>query len=80
MDWDMRRQGIADTHFAANLGIGIFFALVFTLIFLMIEQGVTALRQWLSKPIGRESVIPELLDDGGLRRGISLDRRPRIGK
>lgn len=62
------------------IAAGVFFALVFTLIFLMVEQAVTAFRLWMSKPVSGQPVIPELLDDGRLRRGIGLDSRPRIGK
>lgn len=76
----MRQQGIADTHFGANLGIGVFFALVFTLIFLMIEQGINQFRHWISKPVRGEPIVPEFLEDGIPRRRVLANGRLRIGK
>ncbi len=76
----MRQHGNhADTNLGINIGIGVFFALVFTLIFLAVEQGVNQFRQWL-KPLKREPVLFELLDDEIPRRRILGNFRPRIGK
>jgi hypothetical protein len=59
------------------IAAGVFFALVFTLIFLAIEQAIT---HWKSKPVRRKPVVPELLNDGVPRRRIGADGRLRIGK
>jgi hypothetical protein len=71
-------QGLAD-HPDRMPGLmiaaGVLFALIFTLIFLAIEQAVTALKARRVKP-----VVHELLDDRLPSRRILGNSRPRIGK
>lgn len=68
----------------AALIIGVLFALIFTLIFLMFEQGIYDFKRWRdrsrSQPARIEPVFPESLNDGITDRGITRDSRPRIGK
>lgn len=82
MEWEMSKElpQHPDRIPGLMIGAGIFFALVFTLIFLMIEQAVHGLRKLASKPVSREPAVPELLENGVPRRRVSGDRRPRIGK
>jgi hypothetical protein len=104
-----------DKMLGLGIGFGVLMALIFTLIFLMIEQGVTDFYSWRrrklvidqplpklpkperispvdvfrwvragmpmkSKPVDREPVFPELLDDRIPRPRIGTDRRPRVGE
>lgn len=76
MEWDISQQPAhPDKMTGLMTAAGVFFALIFTLIFLMIEQAVQAL-----KAVRREPVVPEFLDNGIPRRRIARDSRPRIGK
>lgn len=79
MEWDMSQVPHPDRMPGLMIGAGVFFALVFTLIFLMFEQAIADIRRRL-KPVSREPVIPELLEDGVLSRRVLSDRIPRIGK
>lgn len=72
----MRREGL-EPSLVFSVSAGVLFALIFTLIFLMIEQAIQDLRRYLSKTTRVDPVVLELLDDPGPSPRIGRDRSLR---
>lgn len=84
LDWVMASDPGRKAEPGAALIIGVLFALIFTLIFLMFEQGVHDFKRWRNRASSQstrvEPVFTELPDNPVSGGRISRDSRPRIGK
>lgn len=71
----MSQQAHPDRMAGLMVAAGVLFALIFTLIFLMVEQAINGLKTRRIKP-----GVPDLLDNRVPRRRVLGNSRLRIGK